>query len=317
MHYRYIHSERRQELLSLTDFEIVRYFRPDQEHWQLTMASPLDSLPMPEPTNPIRAFSHFKAISLDVYGTMIDYKPAIYSALKPILNRLPPSSPWRSQAESEGSDMTSNIGARLLALFKTKEDVLTVGKPMRPFSSVLRDIYLAIAEEIGVEKTQDLDSEADAFGSSIAKLPAYSDTVASLKRIRALGYDLVFLSNIEREASAITQKETLGGVDFKYACNASEFVQDSPDRRKLEFLIQKMQEVGIEKDQILVVANSVGHDHVPCKELGLSSAWIVRDAVRWGKEDEIKKSLNKVGYGWRFNHLSELADAMEEEMGRK
>ena len=64
----------------------------------------------------------------------------------------------------------------------------------------------------------------------------------------------------------------------------------------------------------LHVANSLGHDHVPCKELGMGTVWVVREAVRWGKESEMKGLVEqeRVGYGWRFAGLREFVDAFEK-----
>jgi FMN phosphatase YigB (HAD superfamily) len=71
----------------------------------------------------------------------------------------------------------------------------------------------------------------------------------------------------------------------------------------------------VQQDEILHVAQSLGHDHAPAKELGLSSVWIVRDSVKWGKEGEMREVIEKgkVGYGWRFVTLKEFVDAVEEE----
>lgn len=275
----------------------------------------LSDLPMPHPTNPCRPFKSYPVLSFDVYGTLIDYKPAIYEALRQVLDRLPAESEWR-RADSE--DMESDVGTRLLTMFKRFEDELTVGqKEMRPFATVLTDIYLMIAREIGVPAdAAGLREEAERFGAAIETLPPYPDSVESCRRLQGLGFRLVFLSNIEKEASRLTaQTGPLAQVDWWKTYSASDFPQDDPDRRKLEFLIDSLaQREGVQRDQILHVANSLGHDHVPAKKLGLNSVWIVRDAVRWGKAKEMRDSLDKVGYGWRFGTLKEFADAVEEEL---
>ena len=274
-------------------------------------------LPMPTPTNLVKPFSSFKVISFDVYGTLIDFKPAIYSALQPLLSRLPADSPWR---QSNSSDMHSDVGSKLLNMFKQQEDDLMVNKPVRPFSDVLEEIYMRIAAQIGVNLFDaGLKREAEEFGGAVGSLPPFNDTVRSLQRLEGMGFKLVHLSNIEKVASEKTSGGPLKDVAFwRYYC-ANDFEQDEPDRRKLDFLRkQAAAELEIEgealgEDEILHVANSLGHDHAPAKKMGLSTVWIIRDSIRWGKSQEMKDSLSKVGYGWRFETLEGFVDAVEKD----
>jgi len=71
----------------------------------------------------------------------------------------------------------------------------------------------------------------------------------------------------------------------------------------------------LERDQILVVAQSLPHDHVPARALGLSSAWIDRpDAITCLDGDGVPKSrtAKETFAKWRFRGLGELATAVEE-----
>ena len=276
------------------------------------MAAIMDSIPMPTSSAPVRSLKSFKVISFDVYGTLIDFKPAILSALRPLLSRVPEDSPYKMDQDGE------DIGAQLLVMFKSQEDALMVGKPVRPFQDVLREIYLRIASELHISPSSPgLAEEAIGFGGSVGSLPAYADSVEACQRLSAVGYKLVFLSNIEKHASSLTSEGPLRDVSFWREYSASDFEQDDPDRRKLEFLVKQVTENeqggDIRKDEILHVANSLGHDHAPAKKVGLSTVWIWRDSVRWGKEQEIRASIDKVGYGWRFGSLNEFADAVEAE----
>ena len=298
---------------------------------------PLPQLPMPTPTNaPLSSLASHKVLTFDVYGTLVDYKPAIFAALRPVLDRAPSTSSWHPSSTSTSADtdstvdMTSDLGARLLNRFKHHEDDLTLGRPLRPFRQVLHDIYLRIASDIGVPSTEsaEIETEAVDFGNAISQLPVYPDTMEALRRLEGMGFKLVFLSNIEKEASGVTLGGELGEVKWWRTFTASDFVDAETggldrdaDLKKLQFVMEKVaKEFKLEGDHlqrknILHVANSLGHDHVHCKTLGLSSAWIVREAVRWGKEKEMKEVVEsgKVGYGWKFMGLKEFADAMEVE----
>lgn len=215
-------------------------------------------------------------------------------------------------------------GAKLLGLFKQHEDRLLVGKGkgLRRFDAVMHDIYLGIAKDVGIGEYPGLEAEAEAFGKGVGKLPAFPDSVDACQRLCKLGYKIVFLSNIESWASQQTAGGPLGKVQFWRRYTANDFEQDDPDRNKLKYLVSQVtkdsQEESMEavqSDEILHVAQSLGHDHAPAKELGLSTVWIVRDSVKWGKENEMKEVIEKgvVGYGWRFGSLKEFVDVVEQE----
>ena len=282
---------------------------------------------MPTASPPRKPFKSFRVISFDVYGTLIDFKPSIVAAFQPLISRLPESSPYKSHMSASNHELDPG-GAKLLALFKQHEDRLLVGKGkgLRRFDSVMRDIYKGIAEDVGAGEYAELEAEANAFGKGVGALPAFPDSVDACQRLSKLGYKLVFLSNVETWASHATADGPLGEVHFWRRYTANDFEQDDPDRNKLKYLASQVradsQDEGIEavqQDEILHVAQSLGHDHKPAKELGLSSVWIVRDSVRWGKKAEMREVIEKrkVGYGWRFGSLKEFVDAVEREWAEK
>lgn len=281
------------------------------------------NLPMPTPSPPRKPLKSFKVISFDIYGTLIDFKPSIVAAFQPLISHLPDSSPYKSRMTTSNHELDPG-GAKLLGLFKQHEDRLLVGKGkgLRRFDGVMHDIYLGIAKDVGVEEYAELEVEAEAFGKGVGELPAFLDSVETCLRLSRLGYKLVFLSNIEKWASHRTADGPLGEVQFWRRYTANDFEQDDPDRNKLKYLISQVKKDAhddgmgvVQQDEILHVAQSLGHDHAPAKELGLSTVWIVRDSIKWGKEGEMRESIEKgkVGYGWRFVTLREFADAVEEE----
>lgn len=280
-------------------------------------------LPMPNPSPSRKPLKNFKVISFDVYGTLIDFKPSIVAAFQPLINRLPDSSPYKSRMTTSNHDLDPG-GAKLLGLFKQHEDRLLVGKGkgLRRFDGVMHDIYMGIAKEIGVGEYDELEAEAEAFGKGVGQLPAFPDSVDACQRLSKLGYKIVFLSNIESWASQQTADGPLGEVKFWRRYSANDFEQDDPDRNKLKYLVSQVEKDSrrevmepVQQDEILHVAQSLGHDHAPAKELGLSSVWIVRDSIRWGKEGEMREVIEKgkVGYGWRFGTLKEFVDGVGEE----
>lgn len=91
----------------------------------------------------------------------------------------------------------------------------------------------------------------------------------------------------------------------------------APDPRNFEYAITQLQAVdpSLEQSQILVVAQSLPHDHVPARALGLSSVWIDRpDALTCLDGDGVPKTrTGKETFArWRFGSLKEFASAVEE-----
>ena len=86
------------------------------------------------------------------------------------------------------------------------------------------------------------------------------------------------------------------------------------------------------KEELLFVAHGISSDHVPCKQLGISSVWIGRGdkwdvehgggAVRdgWtdkGPDGDGKGWVDKVAFTWFFDKMGDMAKAVGQEEGEK
>ena len=94
-----------------------------------------------------------------------------------------------------------------------------------------------------------------------------------------------------------------------------------PDPRNFEYAVAQLRadDPTLEREQILVVAQSLPHDHVPARALGLSSVWIDRpDAVTCidGNGVPEDRAAKEAFARWRFRGLREFADAVEEARAR-
>ncbi|KIX97151.1 uncharacterized protein Z520_07265 [Fonsecaea multimorphosa CBS 102226] len=280
------------------------------------------ALPMPEPTVPPLPLLDYKVLSFDVYGSLIEYKAHILDSFQPLLSRLPASSPFLNSTPLTTTvpDSASVGSIEFLKLFQRQEDAIKLEKPVRRFDEILVEIWRRIAKELSVESS---DDEAKRFGSEavISGWPTFPGTLDALKRL-SKHYRLVALSNIDRFAWNITANSTssrLGEVSWWKIFTAEDFGDDATraDDAKLETLIQYCTDNDVKREQILHVAQSLGHDQAPAKRLGLSSVWLIGDGPRWGKEAESKMALEKklVGYAWRFQNLREFADEVERVAG--
>jgi len=118
------------------------------------------------------------------------------------------------------------------------------------------------------------------------------------------------LSNIDNGSIARTLAGPLKGVEFDAVYTAQNIGSYKPDLKNFEYLIGGVgKELGVEKAQILHTAQSLTHDCVPAKTMGVKSTWIDRD----GMEEQRQKLKDKVNFTWRFGTMGEMAEAVEKE----
>lgn len=276
---------------------------------------------MPTPTVPKKSFTAFKSLSFDIYGTLIDWESSIVLLGKPLIE---------ATSSTEYKDASTDQTARknLIVRFNHHEHALMTENPEMVYSELLQRTYLALAKDLGVNITDDIETEARRFGDSCGSWLAFPDTIDAMQRL-AKYYHLVPLSNVDRESFEKTCNGPLKGVNFWRKYLAQDIGSYKPDLRNFEYLLRKLDEderseggEGISKEEDLMVAQSLFHDHVPSKKMGMSSVWIARkgsgmDAGN-GSNDLHEQGL--LGYGWRFSTLGEFADEVERvwtEEGKK
>ncbi|KPI40161.1 uncharacterized protein AB675_11505 [Cyphellophora attinorum] len=280
-------------------------------------------LPMPRPNVPPLPLSEYKVLSVDIYGTVIEYKAHVLGSFRPLIERLHRPSPYLDSTPlTERSDSATKGDIEFLKLFQRHEDAIKLElaeKPLR-FDQIMQEIWRRIAADLNVTTTEE---EAAAFGSkdTIASWPTFEGTFEALSYL-STRYRLVALSNIDKFAwniTAASDKSSLGEIFWWKVFTAEDFGTDMKraDDAKLEKLIEYATSQGFDKSQIIHVAQSLGHDHAPAKRLGLSSVFLIGDGPVWGKEAESKMALDKelVGYAWRCKDLKEFAELVKAAFG--
>ncbi|EFW23191.1 hypothetical protein D8B26_006700 [Coccidioides posadasii str. Silveira] len=265
-----------------------------------------------------RPLTSFRLLSFDIYGTLVDWETGIHEALKPLVSRLPDNHPLRSDHLALGK------------AFGKHERGLQTTQPRLTYDHVLKTAYEQLAKELhvvpqGNDAEHLLDEEACMFAASIATWPPFPDTVDAMRRLKKR-FKLVPVSNVDRASFEKTLHGPLDGVHrdlmaggpfFDAIYTAQDIGSYKPDLRNFEYLISHVkEEFGVEKEDILHVAQSLHHDHEPAKKIGLSSAWIARgDGGQSGMGGEVKEYIQtgRVAFGWQFRSLAELADAVDRE----
>lgn len=268
-----------------------------------------------------KPFSAYRLLSFDIYGTLIDWESGILQALSPIRDRLPESSPFKSR------DNDLALGT----VFTKHEARLQSESPGATYDKILRDAYIAVAKELlgGALGQDQLQAEGVAFADSIAVWPAFPDTVDAMRKLKRLGFKLVPVSNVDHGSFGKTLAGPLSGLKapltpgsdpldpfFDAVYTAQDIGSYKPDLRNFEYLISHVKaEFGVEKNEILHVAQSLRHDHVPSKQIGLDSVWIARgEGGASGMGGDVQELLGKVAFAWKFKSLGDFANAVEAEM---
>lgn len=196
------------------------------------------------------------AISFDCYGTLIDWESGIAEEL----------SIW---ARRRGGRLDR---ASLLAAFSDAEPRVQSAHPEMAYPEVLAEVARRIGRRFDLPVT---DADAASFAASIARWPPFPDTTAALSRLHNR-YRLAVLSNVDRKSFAATQKAL--GIEFDLVCTAEEIGSYKPDPRNFRFLLARLEELGIDQDELLHAAQSLFHDVKPAGALGIRTAWVDRYA---------------------------------------
>jgi 2-haloacid dehalogenase len=230
----------------------------------------------------------FKALSFDCYGTLIDWESGLKAALAPLAGRA-------------GVALSDDVLARFGAL----ESEVEVEHPGWPYPEILAQVHRRLGEAWGVARDEE---EEKSFAGSVGNWPAFPDSPSALAYLKR-HFRLVILSNVDRSSFAASNRRL--GVEFDHVFTAEEIGAYKPDPRNFEYLLARLAEVGIGKAEILHVAQSLYHDHVPANRIGLASAWIDRRGGQGGGATPAPEG--GVRYDFRFESLQALADAHQAE----
>ncbi len=195
-------------------------------------------------------FSRFDALTFDCYGTLIDWERGILNAFQLVLSR-------------------HDVGAtddELLALFAKHESAIE-GRVYRTYREVLAGAARGVCADLGVDPSDRAIAE---FSTSVGDWPAFADSAAALRRLKTR-FRLGVLTNCDDDLFAGSNRRL--GVDFDWVVTAQQARGYKPRPANFEALFAR---VDVPRDRILHVAQSLFHDHVPAKALGMTTVWIDR-----------------------------------------
>jgi 2-haloacid dehalogenase len=202
------------------------------------------------------AVAEFEALTFDCYGTLIDWEAGIARALGDMLSK------HSIAPEAE----------ELLQRYAGREAALEAG-PYRRYREILAEAARRVGRDYGVEPSPEA---VEAFATSVGEWPAFPDSAAALAGL-AGRYRLGVITNCDDDLFALSNRRL--GVTFDWVVTAEQARSYKPDPRNFHLAFTRMD---VPRERILHVAQSLFHDHVPAKALGLTTVWIDRRRDRPG-----------------------------------
>ena len=192
--------------------------------------------------------ARYTHLTFDCYGTLIDWRTGIESALAKTVGGLELSGP------------------QLLAAYFEAEKSQEV--TYKKYREVLRDSVVSLSGGLGVTVT---DAAAQEFAASVPEWPAFPDTAKFLREVGSRGFKRYILSNVDNDLL----EETISrhGLEVDGFVTAEEVGSYKPNPAHW---IRFMEKTGTQRGSALHCAQSVYHDIIPTQSMGIPSAWVNR-----------------------------------------
>jgi len=284
----------------------------------------------------------YKAIIFDVYATLIDWETGLWQGLQPLYKRI-----HSRLANSKQDGLTAFFSVEtdlqakyptmlyrdLLARAHSELEARLKNNPSQPEVSTAlpSTITTSTRAETGTRTQGTVKAEASgsasggrvqidpheeehiAFGRAVPSWPAFPDTIPALHYL-STQYKLTVLSNVDKESFSGTRRvleSSLPPYQFKFDAiyTAEDIGSYKPNPANFEYALKKLKEdFGVEKDEVLVVAASLIHDHIPANALGLGSVYIDREGASLNDGAEAR-------YDVKYGTLGAFAEEVRKQAG--
>jgi 2-haloacid dehalogenase len=196
------------------------------------------------------------ALTFDCYGTLIDWEAGLSAAFEPVLAG--------HHVEADGDDVLERYA---------RHEAAAEAGPYLTYREVLATGLRGVADELGFSPTS---SEVAAFSGSVVDWPAFPDSAAALERLHRR-FRLGVITNCDDDLFAASARRL--GIDFDWIITAQQARSYKPNEANFQLAFERL---GLPLERIVHAAQSLFHDHVPAKRLGLRSVWINRRGDRAG-----------------------------------
>ncbi len=201
-------------------------------------------------------FETYHVLTFDCYGTLVDWENGIVRTLGGVL----------------GAHGIRIDEEDILGLYGEFEAELERA-PYQSYRAILRRIVERFGETLGFEP---LEHERGCLVNSIGDWPVFPDTIEAL-RVLARRYRLAVITNTDDDLFARTAERLDVSFDWVITAERAKAYKPSQEIFKVAFDC-----IGVSLRRILHIAQSMYHDVVPAKSLGLSAVWVNRRGAKRG-----------------------------------
>jgi len=185
--------------------------------------------------------------TFDCYGTLIDWNAGIGGVLERLF----------------GAEQAPTLLRRYHELEPEVQ-----AEAYRSYAEVLSLTLERLASEVGLGIPE---GESGVLAQSVPGWPPFSETAKALTELRARGWNLAILSNIDK--ALISESEKQLGAPIDLTITAEDVGSYKPEHGHFERFFEL---TTADKAHHVHVGASRFHDVAPAKELGLKSVWISR-----------------------------------------
>ena len=196
------------------------------------------------------AFDSFQAITIDCYGTLIDWESGILRVLRPLL-------------ADHGKSVADHL---LLEIYSELEPAIQSAQ-YRPYRFVLEEVVRGVGQHFGFSVSI---TEARSLAASLKNWTPFPDTVAALQALKRK-YRIAVISNTDDDLFAETARHL--PVAFDWVITAEQARAYKPARAIFEVALSK---VGLPPGRVIHAGQSVYHDVIPAKHMGMATVLVTR-----------------------------------------
>ncbi len=201
-------------------------------------------------------FDDYSVLTFDCYGTLIDWETGIWEALQPTL-------------AAHGVTLSKD---NALELYGALESELESG-PYLNYKTILSKVLDGFGTRLHFTPTS---AELDRFSHSVRDWPAFPDSPEALKAL-SQRYKLAIVSNIDDDLFAYSAQKLQAPFEWVITAQQVQSYKPAPTHFYTAF-----ERIGLPREKILHVAQSLFHDIVTAKSLGLSTVWVNRRHAQGG-----------------------------------
>ncbi|HWH23459.1 MAG TPA: haloacid dehalogenase type II [Candidatus Limnocylindria bacterium] len=199
-------------------------------------------------------------MTFDCYGTLIDWENGLSSALRRVI-------------AAHGAPLPPPTDDDALLETYARHEAAAESGPYLAYRAVLAGSLRAVCAERGLRVTE---ADAEAFAESVREWPPFADSRRALERL-AGRFRLAAITNCDDDLFAASS--ALLGDPFEWAITAQMARSYKPSLNNFELALSV---IGVPIEQVVHVAQSLYHDHVPAARIGLRTIWVNRRAGRRG-----------------------------------